>query len=450
MWGRREIYEGDRLTGGKYNWLWQNDARTTAWQELKPVEPYFFFVPKDFDLQKEYEGAFSLREAFVVSGNAIKTERDGLSIHFTEDGIRKVVDDFRKLPEADLRVKYDQPVDSRDWQVLKAKTDVTTNKDESFFQCILYRPFDVRHTWYSGQSRGFIGTPGYPVMRNMLGGGNLALTCLRQSRRGETGALFVSDCLIGKDLVSPYDIGTAFPLYLYPSADELDASTGRRPNINPIFIAEMEKRLGLSFDGGKGVPPVPASHGQVACATTFTPEDIFHYAYAVFHSPTYRTRYAEFLKIDFPRLPLTSNRDLFFRLAVLGGELVGLHIMESPKLNDLMTEFPEKGTDAVEKVSFTPEDGRDGARPSKGTGRVWINSTQYFGGVPAVVWNFHVGGYQVCGKWLKDRKGRTLTYEDIQHYQKIVVALNETIRLMTGIDQAIEAQGGWPGAFSGA
>ena len=141
---------------------------------------------------------------------------------------------------------------------------------------------------------------------------------------------------------------------------------------------------------------------------------------------------------DFPRLPLTSNRDLFFRLAALGGELVGLHLMESPKLNDVITEFTEKGTDTVEKVQYTDRDQRG-----------WINPTQWFGGVPAAVWSFQVGGYQVCDKWLKDRKGRTLTYEDIQHYQRIVVALDETTRLMAEIDQVIETQGGWPFAFSG-
>ena len=136
------------------------------------------------------------------------------------------------------------------------------------------------------------------------------------------------------------------------------------------------------------------------------------------------------------QVSLTSNRDLFSGLAALGGELVGLHVMESPKLNDLITEFPEKGSDIVEKVQYTDKDKR-----------VWINPTQYFGGVPSQVWNFHIGGYQVCEKWLKDRKGRTLTYDDIQHYQKIVVALSETIRLMAEIDKLIESHGGWPGAF---
>lgn len=225
-----------------------------------------------------------------------------------------------------------------------------------------------------------------------------------------------------------------FPLYLYPAADELDTAAGRRPNISPAFLKALAEKLEAPQEGPHGLPK------------GVTPEDIFHYAYAVFHSPIYRTRYAEFLKIDFPRLPLTSNRDMFFSLAALGGELVGLHLMESPKLNDLITEFPEKGSDSVEKVMFAVV---ADPQATSDSGRVWINPTQYFGGVPAAVWSFYIGGYQVCDKWLKDRKGRTMTYEDIQHYQKIVVALNETIRLMAEIDKVIEIQGGWPTAFSG-
>ena len=164
-----------------------------------------------------------------------------------------------------------------------------------------------------------------------------------------------------------------------------------------------------------------------------TPENIFHYTYAVFHAPAFRSRYAQFPKTDFPRLPLTSDSVLFRALSSKGEELGSLHLMESPKLNDLITEFPVKGSDVVEKAQYTDHDRR-----------VWINPRQYFGGVPKAVWEFHVGGYQVCERWLKDRKGRKLTYADIQHYQKIVVALRETIRLMAEIDATIEQHGGWP------
>jgi len=264
----------------------------------------------------------------------------------------------------------------------------------------------------------------------MLAGDNRSLCATRTTEIGPFEHVFSSAQIIGHHTVSLKEVNYIFPLYLVPSADELDASAGRRPNLSPAFLKALAEKLEAPQEGPHGLPK------------GVTPEDIFHYAYAVLHSPTYRKRYTEFLKIDFPRLPLTSNRDVFFSLAALGGELVGLHLMESPKLNDLITEFPEKGSDAVEKVTFAVD-------AASTLGRVWINPTQYFGGVPAAVWSFHIGGYQVCEKWLKDRKGRTMTYEDIQHYQKIVVALNATIRLMVEIDKVIETQGGRPAAFSG-
>jgi predicted helicase len=216
---------------------------------------------------------------------------------------------------------------------------------------------------------------------------------------------------------------TFAPLHLHESSarshGELSFdSTGTRANFTPAFAAALRAKLGNA----------PAK---------FTPEDIFHYAYAVFHSPGYRSRYAQFLKIDFPRLPLTGNLELFRALARLGGELTALHLLESPKLAQPITEFIGGRTPEVEKVSW-----------SKNT--VWIDKAQTIGfnGVREDMWNFHIGGYQVCEKWLKDRKDRKLTKDDITHYQKVIVALSESIRLMKEIDEVIEKHGGWPGAFS--
>ena len=196
---------------------------------------------------------------------------------------------------------------------------------------------------------------------------------------------------------------------------------GRRPNFSAKFITELSERLELAF--------VPDGCGDLC--KNFGPEDVFHYIYAVFHSPAYRERYAEFLKIDFPRLPLTSDVKLFRKLAAKGAELVALHFMESPKLEDFITDWPVKGDNIVEKVQYTDKDKR-----------VWINKTQYFGGVPKDVWEFRLAATSLR-KWLKDRKreGRKLTYDDTQHYQKIVVALKETIGLMAEIDAAIPK---WP------
>ncbi len=390
LWGGREA---------KYKTLLETDAASTPWTELKPAAPHFYFVPRDFQQETEYRRAWGLREAFLVSGNAIKTERDRVSIHFTKEGIRGAVEDFRQLDESALRQKFDLEQDSRDWKVASAKADVLAHRSPDCFRPILYRPFDIRYTWYSGQSKGFIGTPGHALMRQMLAGENLGLITLRQTRRSEAGTFLAGRGLINKDAVSIFDIGTVFPLYLYGDGDKKTkggggtmlmalfepaaAYGGRRANLNPKFIADVTQRLGLKW--------VPVDRGDLK--KTVGPEDVFHYAYAVFHSPTYRTRYAEFLKIDFPRLPLTSDLALFRALAGNGAELVALHLMESPKLDDFITEFPVKGDCEVERVQYTDTDHR-----------VWINSTQYFGGVPKAVWDFHVGGYQVCEKWLKDRK----------------------------------------------
>ena len=432
LWGQRE---------SKYEALGKMSVETIRWKTLTPCAPHFFFVPKQFKSSREYEAGWSLRDVFAVSGNGIKTERDRVAIQFDRKEIETVVNNFRVLDETSLRFKYDLQEDSRDWKVSSAKLDVQQNKSKELFRRILYRPFDVRHTWYSGISKGFIGTPASKLMHHLIVGENMALICLRQSRRGETETFFVGRGLMNKDVASIFDIGTVFPLYLYDDPETetrkrggggtmlmalFEPSTGyvtRRANLNPKFVEELTQRLGLKW--------LPVDRGDLK--KTVGPEDVFHYAYAVFHSPTYRERYAEFLKIDFPRLPLTGDVKLFRSLAAKGAELVALHLMESPKLDNFSTTFPLKGDDIVEKVQYTDNDRR-----------VWINAGQYFGGVPKAVWEFHVGGYQVCEKWLKDRKGRKLIYTDLQHYQQIVVALSETIRLMKEIDTAIEQHGGWP------
>jgi predicted helicase len=242
--------------------------------------------------------------------------------------------------------------------------------------------------------------------------------------------------IVGHKSLAAFDINSLFPLYLYSDASkkklfETDRPTNvlnRKPNLSAEFIVDFAARLELIFayDDDEGDP-----------LKTFGPQDVFNYMYAVFHSPTYRSRYAEFLKGDFPRLPLTSNAEVFRELCALGSELVALHLMEqhAPPI----TTYPVAGESKVEKVRYTAP-GEGGSE----RGRVWINREQYFEGVPPKLWNFHVGGYQVLQKWLKDRKGRKLTYDDLTHYQHIVSALNETIRLMSEIDAAIEAHGNWP------
>jgi hypothetical protein len=264
----------------------------------------------------------------------------------------------------------------------------------------------------------------------MLHPQNLAMAVLRRDRKENGAGFFVARGLIAKDLVSNLDDALVWPLYLLHDENQLlGKQAGEQvgtANIARSTVTIATTGLNLKW----------CEHGCGDLTRSLGPQDIFHYTYAVFHSPGYRSRYAEFLKIDFPRLPLTGNLELFRALARLGGELTALHLLKSPRLDQPITEFIGIRNPEVEKVSRT----RD---------TVWVDKAQTTGfrGVREEVWNFHIGGYQVCEKWLKDRKGRTLSKDDIAHYQKTVVALSETIRLMKEIDEVIEQHGGWPGAF---
>jgi hypothetical protein len=227
-----------------------------------------------------------------------------------------------------------------------------------------------------------------------------------------------------------------FPLYLYPDAagkdlwsDEAPASApgGRRANLAPEFIRDFGERLG----------PAWVADGRGDRVTTFGPEDVFSYLYAIFHAPSYRERYADFLKSDFPRVPLTRDLALFRALAALGDRLVALHLLEASAAGQ--PSYPIAGANRVEAPRYLEPDASQNR-----AGRVYINAEQYFEGVSPQVWAFHIGGYQVAEKWLKDRKGRTLSYADIEHYERTIAALAETITLMTQVDEAIEEHGGWP------
>ncbi len=425
LWGSRE---------GKYTYLISETVRTTHWKELDPDSPHYFFIPKEFAGLEDYQSLPSIREMYPLHSAGIQTKRDGLVYQFTKAELYAVLEDMRHLDIATLVERYGLPPDGRDWTISSAKADVA-NRNGSVAE-VAYHPFDHRWTYYTGKTKGFMAYPRYPLMAHALKNNLLFLT-IRNSRRGNIDNFFVANTIVDKDAVSSFDNVTFFPLYLYPdpqnkelfSTDTGEPSTapgGRRPNLSAAFIDDFASRLGMRFvEDGKG-----------DLRETFGPEDVFDYMYAVFHSPAYRMRYAEFLKIDFPRLPLTSNADLFRELCRLGERLVALHVME--QFGSALPRYPVEGNNVVEKVEYLV------TKDEPEQGRVYINKAQYFEGVPPEVWEFHVGGYQVCQKWLKDRKGRALSYEDIRHYQRIVAALAETIGLMERIDSVIEEHGGWP------
>jgi hypothetical protein len=428
LWGLRK---------NKYDWLNGHNATNTEWTTFEPYAPDFRFVPRNAKHEKEWNEYWSIRKAFVVSGNAIKTERDRVSIHFTQKEAEAVVRDFRTLSLDELRKKYDLYEDSRDWSVDRAKKDTLDNPGNKLFAPILYRPFDVRQTWFSGMAKGFIGTPARELMNHLNGKENIVLCSLRQARRGQTDTFFVGRGLIGKDIVSIFDIGTVFPLYLYPNgeteeqAELVPHENGRRPNLSAEFVKHFADTIDLTF--------MPDGRGDLK--KTFGPEDIFNYTYAIFHSPGYRERYAEFLKTDFPRVPITSEDEVFSKLCKFGSRLISLHTMQEYADEGIAFDVP--GTNKVEQVNFITKSKERRTKDIR-RGRVYINFDQYFEGISPAVWQMRIGGYQVCEKWLKDRKGRTLDADGIKHYQRTVSALAETRSLMAQIDALIADHGGWP------
>jgi predicted helicase len=355
---------------------------------------------------------------YEVWQNGIKTDRDELFVDSERDALAtRMKTFFSEDCDETFKNKY-RVFDSTSYGIVERRQ--ATSFEEANIRRLVYRPFDTRWIYYE---RGLTSRPAWDVMRHMLADNRCLLASRQQGTTGFYHA-FCASLITDHSILSvrSKEITSVFPLYLHPASDQKLAShTDRRPNLTPAFLKALAEKLRVPQEGPRALPKA------------VTPEDVFHYAYAVFHSPTYRTRYAEFLKIDFPRLPLTSDVELFRALAAKGADLVALHLLESPKVEDFLTDWPVKGDNVMEKVQYTEKDHR-----------VWINKTQCFGGVPKAVWEFHIGGYQVCHKWLKDRKGRKLTYDDTQHYQKVVVALSETIRLMAEIDEVIAAHGGWP------
>lgn len=416
----------------KYQWLTEHTLVTQ--NQLSPSSPYYFFVKREETHRQEYEALIPVTSIFQIWSTGVQTSRDSFAIAPTHHELEERLKEFLapSITDEELKEAYGLK-DMSFWRVAEVRRDFRLIANpNSCIKPIDYRPFDTQFVVFNEM---IIHRPKVKVMRHMLAGENLALLLPRQLAGEIFHHAFCTRSLAEMCVISTKttEQNNLFPLYLYNNEGDLGFSVGdtkknnlaRSPNIAPGFVKMLVGRLKSEVSSGKQ-PPFALSS-----------EDIFHYAYAILHSPDYRTRYAEFLKIEFPRLPLTGNLELFKELARLGGELTALHLLESPKLGHPLTRFIGNKNPVVEKPTW-----------SKNT--VWLDKAQTTGfeGVTEAVWNFHIGGYQVCAKWLKDRKSRPLTDDDIAHYHKIVVALSETIRLMAEIDKVIEAHGGWPGAFS--
>jgi len=464
LWGSRDY---------KYDWLEKHSLLDTPWQALQPALPQLLLVPRDETDAAEYERGWKVTDIFPVNSVGIVTARDSLTIHFTAQSLTQTAERFSRLPVEEAREQFKLGEDAQDWTVADAQKDLNdtrrpaTKADGTALQLepskaewrldparvvpVAYRPFDTRFTYYTGKSKGFHCRARGEVMRHLVGSSSLFLAVCRQMNGDDwmhalVGFGVSESCFISN---KTSEICSPLPLWLLPEQtnqekgkqkSECGAAKSahallnqRHPNLSPDFLAALAQALSR---------PVTPPHGL---PEGVTPEDVLAYVYAVLHAPSYRSRYAGFLKSDFPRIPLsnqalapvdtaqaaTNFAAIWSALLPLGQQLINLHLLKNVPTTSRV-KFAVQGSNEVEKPRFEPS-----------SGRVWINASQYFDGVPLETWNFKVGGYQVCEKWLKDRKGRQLDFADIQHYGSVIAALTQTRALMAQIDAA--ANGSlWP------
>lgn len=406
MFGEREL---------KYNWLGDQPFKKKDYEPLKPTSPWYFFIKRDTEAIEHYNEWPKVNDLFPVNNVGIVTARDHFAIDFNIKQLEARIRQFRDLKFDDYFIREAYSLkDTSTFKMNQFRKALAEEKDWSeMFQEITYRPFDNRFIFYS---KWVIERPITDLMQHMLKA-NIGIILPRQFKE-EAGA-FITENIIGHKTVSAYDINSLFPLYLYNinegrrktqtmmlfEPEVAYDSKGRTPNISKDIIEKLEKAYKKKFQSSE-----------------LTPEHILHYCYGILYSNTYREKYAEFLRIDFPRIPFTTDYKLFLKVAAVGEELTQLHLLKHKALNKPIAKYKGKGDDRVEKPKYDAE-----------RKVVFINSKNYFEGIPSEIWNYHIGGYQVMEKYLKDRKGRLM--DDPGHYCKIATALNETISLQTALDK---------------
>jgi predicted helicase len=421
LFGKREY---------KYDFLSENSLKTIEFNDFVPFKNDFLFKKMDENRLTKYNEGINPTELFKINVMGFQTHRDSFCLDDNKEILTKRLTEFSKNESSESEIsKIFGVKSSTDFDIQNVQKElckVEINKE--IIKCN-YRPFEEKYIYFD---RLVVDRPRKELITHSKNKENIILGIGRQG-------MAVGDiewCLttVSKN---PVDANmfrrggvNLFPLYLYPETNgqlTTDASEERVPNLNPEIVNKIAKGLGLSF--------VPEKDTFVKVPNfdkgSFAPIDILDYIYAVLHSPTYREKYKEFLKIDFPKIPYPKDLSTFEKLTNLGSQIREIHLLESATVENYITEFNIDGDCVVTKPSFVKVQNFDKAE----TGNVFINETQHFENVPEVAWNFYIGGYQPAQKWLKDRKGRKLEFDDILHYQKIIVALTETDRIMREIDK---------------
>jgi len=405
LFGKREF---------KYDFLSGNSLENIAFSIFDPFKNNYLFKKIDDTLLKSYNDGINPTTLFQINVMGFQTHRDDFCIDDTKASLAKKLYEFSQNKNSEDEISKEYGVkSSSDFNIQKAQVELSkVDIEKEIIKCD-YRPFETKYIYFD---KIVVDRPRKELLIHSKNKENLILGIGRQG-------MAVGDIEWCLTTVSKHPVDAnmfrrggvnLFPLYLYPETNgqqTIGQTAERTPNLNAEIVKQIAEKLGLTFTNEKETTK-----------DTFAPIDILDYIYAVLHSPTYREKYKEFLKIDFPRVPFPKDKDTFWQLVKLGGEIRQIHLLESPTVEKYITQYPEDGNNVVVKPKYE-------------NGKVYINDTQYFDNVPQIAWDFYIGGYQPAQKWLKDRKGRTLEFDDILHYQKIIVALSETDRLMKEIEK---------------
>ena len=398
----------------KYSFLDNNSISSIDWNIIDTRCPEFYYKQKDFKLFEKYSQGFMLNDLFEVNSCGIKTHRDNLVIDFNEQQLISKITKFFDIDfDKDIFIKDLKIKETNSWNVINAREN--NSLDTSKIHNICYRPFDNKVIYFDkklvDRNRG-------KVMKHMALD-NFALLSARTNKTTSVNHFFITRFYSEMKTAESSNGSYHMPLYLYP-----DDGTQRMPNLNTDEIKLFAQSLNLPFVAEK-------QNDQ----QSFAPIDILDYIYAVLHSPNYRKKYQEFLKIDFPRVPYPTIKT-FWQLAAIGAQIRSLHLMESKLLDDLDTTYPQSGDNIITRKLTKTNIGYQPTTTKQG--KVWINDTQYFDNVPLLAWEFYIGGYQPAQKWLKDRHNTELSFTDILHYQKIIKSLTQTHHLMHTIDNILK------------
>jgi predicted helicase len=405
LWGKRQA---------KYRACMEMELDQTPWEEIKPQSSSYLFIPQDESQRTAYDKGLKITDIFPINGVGMTTAHDEFVIDYKKQTLLKRFISFRDSVRGKELYKLFSVKEKTGWDILKAWDNFQKYNDDNIENKILpvtYRPFDMRYILYDDS---VVWRTVKQIMCNMFNRkDNIAIMTTRLTK--DEWSILATDHMIAHKAVSRYDISYLFPLYLYNTPRNQESN--KNPN-NHLFAGEpqapyQERRENFAPNFRAFIDQQYGHH--------YEPEEILGYIYAVLHSPSYRRKFAEFLKIDFPRIPFVDDREIFEKLSLSGRELVKAHLLKDIPAT-LKVEIT-KGSDQVDKRVY--------AAPHQ---RLYVNAEQYFTPVPEDVWNFHIGGYQVLDKYLKSRKGRELSLDEKENIINVIKVLRFTIDRMQEID----------------